>query len=481
MKFAPICYLAGILSAVGSVSIGVAVEAPLAEERWYALRLDGIRAGWLHESESAGDFTQESVFRVLRQGAEIRLWNRSELRRTAGEVRLETWTSTAPAETLMLQVRFAPDSLRLERREAGRTSRESFPTPPRLLDPFAADRQYDVARAAPDARARFLTFWAEVERVVEVEITYLGQDTVQVAGAPPRLTSRFHVISPDTPESGSTEWRDADGSVVRRAEDLLPLVADRCSREEALASGPTADILVQTKVPLRPGLALRGTYEKVRYAVSRPDGRPLPPLSVEAPARRTGGDSAILYLESHLASPGEAPAAPLPDSSALRPSPLIQSDDPEIIRVALREAGVGPDWLRARRLSRFVARHVQTKDFAVGFASARATLETGEGDCTEHALLLAALTRAVGIPSRVKAGLVALGGEMGYHLWTEIWDGGAWVGLDPTFDRAPVDGRYLGLGSSTLAAGSVNALAEGILPWMGRVEVRVVDATLAVE
>ncbi|MCC7143067.1 MAG: transglutaminase domain-containing protein [Candidatus Eisenbacteria bacterium] len=481
MKFASICYLAGFLSAVCSPLSGAAAEPPPAGERWYALRLDGIRAGWVRESENSGDFEQESLFRVLRQGAEIRLWNRSRLRRTTTGVRLATWTSTAPAETLMLEVAFAADSLRLERREAGRTSRASLPTPPGLLDPFAVDQQYDIARTAPDARARFHTFWADLERVVEVEINYLGQDTLQTAGEQPRVASRFHVASPDAPESGSTEWRDQGGAVLRRVEDLLPLVADRCSREEALESGPTADILLQMKVPLHPALALRGTYETVRYAVSRLDGNPLNTLNVVAPARRAGGDASVLYIESRLASPGEEPLSPLPDSSALRSSPLIQSDDPEIVRVAQREAGAGPDWLRARRLSRFVARHVRTKDFAVGFASARATLDAAEGDCTEHAVLLAALTRASGIPSRVKAGLVALGGEMGYHLWTEIWDGGAWVGLDPTFDRAPVDGRYLGLGSSTLTAGSVNALAEGILPWMGRVEVRVVDATLAVE
>lgn len=62
------------------------------------------------------------------------------------------------------------------------------------------------------------------------------------------------------------------------------------------------------------------------------------------------------------------------------------------------------------------------------------------GDCTEHAVLLAALARAQGLPARVAVGtLVAdIAGELGAfgHAWTEIHRDGAWQLVDAT----PLDG-----------------------------------------
>ena len=76
-------------------------------------------------------------------------------------------------------------------------------------------------------------------------------------------------------------------------------------------------------------------------------------------------------------------------------------------------------------------------DCAVAFASAAETVRSLEGDCSEHAVLCAAMARAAGMPSRVVSGLVylppggGLGGErgvFGYHLWAEALVGpDAWL------------------------------------------------------
>ena len=62
------------------------------------------------------------------------------------------------------------------------------------------------------------------------------------------------------------------------------------------------------------------------------------------------------------------------------------------------------------------------------------------GDCSEHAVLLAALARAQGLPARVAIGtLVAkIDGQLGAfgHAWTEIHRDGAWKLVDAT----PLDG-----------------------------------------
>jgi len=58
----------------------------------------------------------------------------------------------------------------------------------------------------------------------------------------------------------------------------------------------------------------------------------------------------------------------------------------------------------------------------------------GAGDCNEHAVLLAALGRAVGVPTRLVAGVVYVDGAFLYHAWCEVWLG-EWVAVDPAFGR----------------------------------------------
>jgi transglutaminase-like putative cysteine protease len=63
------------------------------------------------------------------------------------------------------------------------------------------------------------------------------------------------------------------------------------------------------------------------------------------------------------------------------------------------------------------------------------------GDCTEHAVLLAALARSVGLPARVAIGTLVAGeaGSIGAfgHAWVEIYRDGAWSLVDAT----PLDAR----------------------------------------
>ncbi len=56
------------------------------------------------------------------------------------------------------------------------------------------------------------------------------------------------------------------------------------------------------------------------------------------------------------------------------------------------------------------------------------------GDCTEHAVMLAAMMRASGIPSRVVIGLTYSdqASAMIGHMWTEAWIDGHWIPYDST-------------------------------------------------
>jgi len=98
-------------------------------------------------------------------------------------------------------------------------------------------------------------------------------------------------------------------------------------------------------------------------------------------------------------------------------------------------------------------------------------LDMGEGDCNEHAVLLAALGRAAGLPTRVVAGTVYLEGFFYYHAWCEVWLG-RWVPIDPAFDQFPADATHI----KFVVGGPEEQMA--MLAIIGRLGIEVLDAPL---
>ena len=66
---------------------------------------------------------------------------------------------------------------------------------------------------------------------------------------------------------------------------------------------------------------------------------------------------------------------------------------------------------RMRNLETFVRGFISRKTLGVGYASALEVARDPQGDCTEHAVLLAALGRALGIATRVVDGLARRSAE----------------------------------------------------------------------
>jgi hypothetical protein len=98
-------------------------------------------------------------------------------------------------------------------------------------------------------------------------------------------------------------------------------------------------------------------------------------------------------------------------------------------------------------LQEFVRRYIRTKDLNVGYASALEVAKNPEGDCTEHAVLLAALGRALDIPTRVVDGLAYVDRYAGKdrvfvpHAWAQAWVDGHWRSFDaalPGFDAGHI-------------------------------------------
>jgi len=128
--------------------------------------------------------------------------------------------------------------------------------------------------------------------------------------------------------------------------------------------------------------------------------------------------------------------------SYIAPSGLIQSGNPKMIEKAKEIVEGERDSLKAaRKINDWVYRNLE-KAPTVSLPNALDVLETRKGDCNEHATLFAALSRSLGIPTKIVLGVVFLDGKFYYHAWDEVFVG-SWIAVDPTFGQFPADASHV--------------------------------------
>ncbi|MDF1613523.1 transglutaminase-like domain-containing protein [Desulfurivibrio dismutans] len=123
--------------------------------------------------------------------------------------------------------------------------------------------------------------------------------------------------------------------------------------------------------------------------------------------------------------------------AALAATPHVQSDDPELADLARRivtEAQTPA--AQVEKLAAWVHQELEQRP-VMGIPDALSVLETRVGDCNEHATLFAALARAVGLPTRITAGLVHMEDRFYYHAWNEVCLGDQWYSVDTTLNQLP--------------------------------------------
>jgi len=132
-----------------------------------------------------------------------------------------------------------------------------------------------------------------------------------------------------------------------------------------------------------------------------------------------------------------------------------QSDDDELITLASKVVkGSQTSAQAAKVLEIFVRGYISEKNLSVGYASALEVLASREGDCTEHAVLLVAMLKAVGIPARVATGLAYAEDFADKknvfvpHAWAQAYIGEQWVSYDAALNGFDSSHITLGVGNS---------------------------------
>ncbi len=165
------------------------------------------------------------------------------------------------------------------------------------------------------------------------------------------------------------------------------------------------------------------------------------------------GKTATIHVKSTGPDDGD-PGPEKVDSKYIKANPLIDSSNLLVRRYARTAIGIRNDpWDQAQAIERWVSDNIKDKNFETAFASASEVARDLSGDCTEHSVLAAAMSRSVGIPSRVACGLVYSPEQkgFGFHMWHEVYVNQRWVALDSTYNQTSVDATHIKLFESDLA------------------------------
>ena len=454
-----LCFL---LAAVPAVT--AQPEGKVVLDVWDAVHLEGGRAGFfrtttrLHERDNQKVYrtTQELDLTVKRYNALARLRMESGTEETADGNVVGVFMRQYLDQGKQLVLTGKVEGGQLLVTVNGGRQDKKVRWNPDAVGLYRQQRLFAERKSKPGDRFGYLSFEPTINALIAVRVTVKDEEEVELLQGKRRLLRAEAV--PDKIEipgqtlqlPGMTLWLDANYEPLRSQTELPgigKLVYYRTTREVATAkSGPAPklDIGAAADIPLNKtipnphqagavvyGITLTGDDDP-KTVLARDDRQEVKNLKgnrFELHVRAVRGPAAT-------ATPGEAAAEYLASNY------FLNCDDARVQELAARATGTETDaWKKAQAIERWVFANVQ-KSNAVEFTTAGQVARNLAGDCRQHAVLTAALCRAAGVPARTAVGLVyvpkARGPVMGFHMWTEVFVRGQWLGLDATVGRGSV-------------------------------------------
>lgn len=481
----------GLLATMLATSVRGDEAASTPRDSWFVMSLGGVDCGWLHEQvEVAADRVVTSNDMLLTLGragtsTTVRVaWKFAE-RDDGTPVQCEV-EQTSGDERSRTVYRFAEDAVTIEESAGGRAISRTIPFPadPRgpWWSPGKVERYLLECHRAGTSPIKYLSVDPSAGmKIVEFVSKRVGDGSKGTA---------LWVTTNDSMGLATEDEVDSTGAVLV-SKTKLPigeLVARRGSEQDAKrgSRGAGIDVIDRSMVVLSKPAGQLLTAGRARFAVRSKDGSvvSLPTSGAQRSEPLVGGD-AIIDVEVGRGSTVTAEESG--DNRYLASTILIDGSDPAVKALAaraLKAAGLSatsPVAARAEALRSFVHRFIVHKDLATAFAGASAVAQSKSGDCSEHAMLLAALLRADQIPSRVASGLVyaeSFGGRrevFAWHMWTQAQVDQSWIDLDATLSRRSYHPGHLLIATSAQDDPQLDSDFSSLLETVGNITIEVVN------
>lgn len=438
------------IAALGELPAGATPE----QDEWFGVFQSGSKIGYAHRvvarTKTGWAFQEDSAFTLAMLGTVQNLQTTMSAE-TDESYGLDSFRFglISPAASFSANGRSERDRLVVQYGASGQENRLEIPLQEPINLPSTLRPRLVRADAPPGTQYTAAVFSPLSMKNEPITLVLEGRETIDGPDGKVetvRISEKHQGIE-------TSAWLALDGTVIRE-QGTLGFVLERAKSREAALAGISSvapiDLVMKTRIPIDHPIA---------------DARELGSLTLRmkgGASTRVPDDPPRQHVESGLLhvvrEPAPQAASGMPprgsDAPAVAaytdPSPFVESDDPAIVSLARSIVGDEQDpVVAARQLVTWVNVNV-AKEPALTVPSAREVAKSLRGDCNEHAVLLTALARAVGIPARVVAGTVY--GDLGqpgdegfyYHAWSELWLG-SWVSADAVFGQMPADATHVKL------------------------------------
>jgi Transglutaminase-like superfamily len=349
----------------------------------------------------------------------------------------------------------------------------------------------------------YLSFEPSINLVLKTEVVAKGYREVEIKGNRGKKKLLLVETVPekvDFKRGDKTEkiqlpamlaWLDEKLEPVKSEVEipgLGPIVMYRVSKEQALAPGPVAqltDIGINQLVRLKNRILSPYETTAAVYRITiRNDDNVATTFSSDArqQVKNVKGNTFELHVKASKGLKGEA-GEKEPADEFTQSSYFINSADAKVKELARKAVGAEADpWKKALRIERWVHANMKvTADEAL--ATADHVARTLEGDCTEFAMLTAAMCRAEGVPSRTAIGLIYAEPAdakrapcFAFHMWTEVWISGRWIPIDATLGKGYVGATHLKITDHSWHDERTMTPIFPVIRVVGRVNIEVLSA-----
>lgn len=466
----------------------------LPQDDWLNLTLMGTKIGYAHLYTEKSRYEDEEAIRVR---ADMVM----DLKRTGTRLRLTTTrisyvgmdlvpryfisTSNETGQEKQVEGRIKDGVAYLETSLAGKTTQSETSIPADTI--FEQMIGYFLLRRSIKVGDTYTlrVFNLDLMKPVKTDIKVLQEDQLEFDGK----IEPVYIIDYTMDIMGgltTKQWLGHNGTIYRMEVGLmgLKMVLAKTDMKTALGESGEVDVILNTKIfaqgeqptpgarRLKARLRLtEGELEKAVMIDSRQK------LKIDSDSRH-----GILEVNVPVIDRAETLNLPIQDqhedeepAQFLKSTVYIQAEHPTVRAKAVEVLdGETNAWKSAQKLCRWVYENIHDKNLKVGFGSALQTLESLEGDCTEHTVLLIGMARSVGIPARVCAGLVFQGDAFYYHFWPEVYVG-EWVAMEPTLGQIQADANHIQLAGSEFESNSMLEFGEGVMRTLNQLEIEILE------
>ena len=468
--------------------------APKSDESWQVIEMGGARVGYGHVAtyHRTGDDGADVIvtdmlnsMRIKRFGQALEMTVRQHTEETVdGELlSFRYQMENPPISSTETVGTIEGDQLKLEIHANGAVQTTMVDWDPDVKSPAWQDRNLEEHPLKPGESRSFEMYDPQLNQVGTVTLTEKGPARTKLLDGTVIDTTCVSMSHSLIPLVSIESYVDEAGETVKTETKLLSVVTYTVDRETALKEiqDQPVDLAIDTLVKVEP---IKDAHDRKRivYRITTAGGDAAEhfPSGATQQVERVSDQVAAVTVRA-LPEKGEAGAEDSPGPQYLKATRFLDCDNALVAKHA--DAAADADLAApaaARAMEKYVQTEMRDKNFATGLATASEVAENLEGDCTEHAVLLAAMLRAHKIPSRVAVGLVYSERHSAFagHMWTEAYLDGVWTPLDATLGRGGIGAAHIKVADSALDENAPTPIAA-FLPMihlLGQISIEVVSA-----